>query len=231
MLKNVSHIDGKTERLLLIDTCGEGAGVAVSAAEEVLASAALPRSGGSAEIVSAVAGVLREAQFALAELDGIGVVSGPGSFTGVRVGMAAAKGLAEAAAVRMIAVSRLAVLAEAAGVRDGWVVFDAGRGEFYAMGVADGVAGAEQLMRAEVLREAATNAEVTVAEERVEETLRAAGVGVRLRRLQVVDALRPVLRVLRSGSAEMSLGDANYVRRESDIYAAKGAASAGKTVA
>ena len=41
--------------------------------------------------------LLKEKGWALADLDGIGVVAGPGSFTGVRVGLAAAKGLCEAA--------------------------------------------------------------------------------------------------------------------------------------
>ncbi|QMV19982.1 tRNA (adenosine(37)-N6)-threonylcarbamoyltransferase complex dimerization subunit type 1 TsaB [Granulicella sp. 5B5] len=209
------------ERLLLIDTCGEGSGVAVSVGEQVVASETLPRNGGSAEIVGAVGRVLASVGCGLAELDAIGVVSGPGSFTGVRVGMAAAKGLAEAAEVRMIAVSRLEVLAEAARLSDGWVALDAGRGEFYAMDVRDGVVGRERLVGLDALRAEAGALEIAAAEERVVVGLREAAMKVRLHPLCVEDALRPLLKVLRSGAAEMSLGDANYVRRESDIYAAK----------
>ncbi len=67
----------------------------------------------------------------LAELDAVGVVGGPGSFTGVRSGMAVAKGFCEAAALRLAVVSRLEVLADAAALKDGLAVLDAGRGELY----------------------------------------------------------------------------------------------------
>jgi tRNA threonylcarbamoyladenosine biosynthesis protein TsaB len=51
------------------------------------------------------------------ELAAVVVVHGPGSFTGVRVGLSAAKGLSEAGGVPLVAVSRLALLAALSG---GW---------------------------------------------------------------------------------------------------------------
>jgi tRNA threonylcarbamoyladenosine biosynthesis protein TsaB len=64
----------------------------------------------------------------------VGGVHGPGSFTGVRVGLSAAKGLCEALGVPLVAVSRLAVLARRAEAPTGahvHALLDAGRGEFY----------------------------------------------------------------------------------------------------
>jgi tRNA threonylcarbamoyladenosine biosynthesis protein TsaB len=60
------------------------------------------------------------------------VVNGPGSFTGVRIGLSTTKGLAHAAGVPVIAVSRLAVLAALAAGDDSIALLDAGRNEFYA---------------------------------------------------------------------------------------------------
>ncbi len=60
---------------------------------------------------------------------GIVVVRGPGSFTGMRVGLSTAKALAEACAVPLLGVSRLAVLADAVG--GGPVMLHAGRGRIY----------------------------------------------------------------------------------------------------
>ena len=211
------------ERILLIDTCGEGTGVAVGVGAEIVAEEALTQGGGaggvSAEIVGAVERVLQQAGLRLAELDGVGVVSGPGSFTGVRVGLAAAKGLCEAAGVRMIAVSRLVVLGEAVGLGDGLVALDAGRGELYLYERRGGEAAREWLGEDAVARAAvAARRAVYVAEARVAEKI----AGAVRRPLRVSDALRPMLRVLRESSEDKVLAEANYVRRESDIYARAG---------
>jgi tRNA threonylcarbamoyladenosine biosynthesis protein TsaB len=218
ILSSVIDVKEKTERMLILDTCGEGAGVALSSGETVLARESLPRGGGSAEIVSAVQRVLERASLALTGLDAIAVVSGPGSFTGVRVGMAAAKGFAEATGARMIVVSRLAVLRKAAGVTDGVVVLDAGRGECYALEPS----GSEWLGSMEgLLANASDNgSELVAAEEKLAAKLRemAPDVRLRLHPLQVEDALLPLLRLYRESNETMVLQDANYLRRESDIY-------------
>jgi tRNA threonylcarbamoyladenosine biosynthesis protein TsaB len=179
-------------RLLLIDTCGETAGVAVCAGREVVASEDLPRSGASAEIVAAVRRLLEGVGWRLAELDAVGVVSGPGSFTGMRTGLAAAKGLCEAAGLRLVGVSRLEVLADAAGARDGVVALDAGRGEMYVRDVASGrerLCGDAEVIGAAVVRP-----------------------------LRVVDALGVVLRRLDEAGVDAGDVDAYYVRAEADIY-------------
>jgi tRNA threonylcarbamoyladenosine biosynthesis protein TsaB len=216
MLKSVNDTSNSAERMLLIDTCGEGAGVAVSVGETLVAVENLPASGGSAEIVEAVRRVLLRAGLSLAELSAIGVVSGPGSFTGVRVSMAAAKGFSEAAGVKMVTVSRLQVLREAAGPDTVLVALDAGRGEYY---IADAL-GREWLGTTEDIQDAANDREVVVAEDRLASRLTDASVRVRTRALSVEDALPPLLRRIREQNETMTLSDANYGRHESDIYKA-----------
>lgn len=123
-------------RFLLIDTCGSEGSVALADTERepaVVASERLPGRSSSERLVPAVRRAMESSAWRLKDLTAIVVVSGPGSFTGVRVGVSAAKGLSEAGDVPVIAVSRLALLAGLAGEGDGRVcaVLDAGRGEFY----------------------------------------------------------------------------------------------------
>src|SRR5215469_8737238 len=123
-------------RLLLIDTCGSEGSVAIADTERepaVVASERLPGRSSSERLVPVVRRLMDAGGWKLKGLTAIVVVSGPGSFTGVRVGMSAAKGLSEAGGVPVIAVSRLALLAGLAGESQSRVsaVLDAGRGEFY----------------------------------------------------------------------------------------------------
>lgn len=176
-------------KLLLIDTCGETAGIALFAGQNRVALEEFAPGQASAEIVSAIQRLLRQAEWKLAELEAVGVVSGPGSFTGVRTGMSVAKGVCEAAALKLVAVSRLAVLADVAALQTGLVALDAGRGELYVRDVATG-------------REWLANAESSAV----------------MLPLRVVDALPSVLRGLEQGGSDTALVEANYVRGEKDIY-------------
>jgi len=206
-------------KILLIDTCGEGAGVALCRGGEVLASEELPERGASAEIVAAMRRLLELQGWKVAELDGVGVVNGPGSFTGVRAGVAAAKGLCEAAGLRLAAVSRLSVLCDVAEMRDGFVVLRAGRGELY---VCDAASGREWMSSVEEFVAQAGGASVVVSEKSVAEMLQ--DLRPRVHGLRVSDALGLVLQVLREGGTDVALLDANYVRSEGEIYKKAGAA-------
>jgi tRNA threonylcarbamoyl adenosine modification protein YeaZ len=89
------------------------------------------------DLLTAIEGLLGRAGIAASGLRGIGVAVGPGSFTGVRVGMATAKGLGFALDIPVEGLSTLEALARAAatyGARAAHVcpVLDAGRGEIYA---------------------------------------------------------------------------------------------------
>jgi tRNA threonylcarbamoyladenosine biosynthesis protein TsaB len=123
-------------RVLLIHTSGAEGSVALAdteLAEAIVGQEMLPGRSSSERLVPAVRGLLEARGWRLGELAAIVVVHGPGSFTGVRVGLSAAKGLSEAGGVPLVAVSRLALLSAWAGVGDATVyaVLDAGRGEFY----------------------------------------------------------------------------------------------------
>jgi len=106
--------------LLAIDTCGPSGSVALgrlgAGSVEILGQIELAGRSYSATLVSAVGELLARAGAKLAELHAIVAVNGPGSFTGVRVGLSAVKGLAEVHRTPVVAVSRLEVLAAAAGI-------------------------------------------------------------------------------------------------------------------
>jgi tRNA threonylcarbamoyladenosine biosynthesis protein TsaB len=206
--------------VLLIDTCGEAAAVALCRGAEVLRVEAFAERAASAGIIAAVRGLLQAEGWTLAEMDGIGVVNGPGSFTGLRAGLAAAKGLCEAVSLRLAAVSRLAVLAEAASLGDGFAALSAGREELY---VRDIAAGREWMCGVGEFRVVAEGAPVVVAEARVAELL--AEKKPRLYPLHVGDALTPVRRSLQQDGCDVATVDANYVRGESEIYRKQAAAA------
>lgn len=73
--------------------------------------------------------MMQRANVAAADLDGIAVAVGPGSYTGLRVGMALAKGLALANQTPLLGISTLDIVAAAFGPFPGhlWVVAEAGR--------------------------------------------------------------------------------------------------------
>ena len=213
MLGRVSVQSDKTKRLLLIDTCGETAGVALSSGEQLLISEDLPRGTASAESISVVRRLLAQSGWTLQDLHAVGVVRGPGSFTGIRAGLAAAKGLCIAADLPLVAVSRLEVLADAASLQQGFAVLDAGRGEFYVREIGTG---REWLSSTAGLQAACDRQQVIVAEEHVAERL--VSCETILRPLHVGDALSTVLRRLNEGNNDVAFTDANYVREPDDIY-------------
>jgi len=77
--------------------------------------------------------VMQEAGWKKSELDGFAVVRGPGSFTGVRIALGTAHGLALASSRPCVGVNTLEALAEASGPcpRERVVLLGAGRGELY----------------------------------------------------------------------------------------------------
>jgi tRNA threonylcarbamoyladenosine biosynthesis protein TsaB len=149
----------------------------------------------------------------LADLAAIVVVNGPGSFTGMRTGLATAKGLCEASSLPLVTVSRLAVLAAGAAGLNTMAALDAGRGELYLREGAH-----EFLGCADDLESILQGRAVVVAEGRLYERL-VVELGtdrVMLRPLHAADALQVVL--LHPAQPSSVLAEANYVRLERDIY-------------
>ena len=137
------------DKLLLgVDTCGPVGSVALGrlagGTVEILEQVELEGRTCSSTLVAAVRDLLASAGGKLSLLHTIVVVHGPGSFTGVRIGLSAVKGLAEPGQIPVVAVSRLEVLAWKAGCVA--AALDAYRHEvFLRVGERELLAGAEEL--------------------------------------------------------------------------------------
>jgi tRNA threonylcarbamoyladenosine biosynthesis protein TsaB len=106
--------------ILAIDTSWKHGSLALARGDarsfELLEIAALTGGAFSAELVPQIASLLARRNLRKDELDGFAAISGPGSFTGLRVGLAAIKGLAEVLKKPIAVVSVLEALAIASGV-------------------------------------------------------------------------------------------------------------------
>ena len=124
--------------VLAIDTCLFACSVAVVDGERVLARRVEPMSRGHQErLAPLVQEAMVEAGLGFDKLERIGVTVGPGSFTGLRVGLAFAKGLASALSIPAVGVGALEALAEPE--RGNVVaVLDAKRGQVYLQAFSDG---------------------------------------------------------------------------------------------
>ncbi len=119
-------------RLLALDTTGEFGGIALVDERGVAEEVMLHSPEGFAHILfDQIGQLLVRHGLSLSNIDAFASASGPGSFTGVRVGLAAAKGLAEAAGRRVVAVSNLQALAWFGTRAQRATVMDARRGQVY----------------------------------------------------------------------------------------------------
>jgi len=121
--------------ILALDTALQRCSVAILRDGAVLSDRAEDMARGHAERLAPMAGeALAEAGVNIADLDRIGVVVGPGGFTGVRVALAFARGLAIGADIGVVGVTSLATLAGNVTAASGLIapVIDARRGEIYA---------------------------------------------------------------------------------------------------
>src|SRR5436853_2111066 len=104
--------------VLGVDTAGRNGGVVLARVEgeafAVVGERALVGGSYSAELMPAIASLLAERKLALGDVDAYAVASGPGSFTGLRVGLATVKGLADVLRKPIATVTVLEALATSA---------------------------------------------------------------------------------------------------------------------
>jgi len=154
--------------ILAIETSGKAGSVALARGERLIAACSLdPDRRAMATLAPALKALLADAGVRPQTLGLVAVTTGPGSFTGLRLGVATAKALAYAAGCGVVGVNTLAAIAEEAlretphkkRPRRVWPVIDAQRGEFFAAcvkaeedAVARGVVEVD-VLSAEALRE------------------------------------------------------------------------------
>jgi tRNA threonylcarbamoyladenosine biosynthesis protein TsaB len=213
--------------LLGIDTCGPSGSVALArlagSSAEAIAEIELAGRTYSATLVSAIEGLLEGQGISLRDTGCIVVVHGPGSFTGVRVGLAAAKGLAEGAGIPIAPVSRLEVLAAKADVCS--AALDAHRHEVF-LRVADpgGQENARELLAGgEELARLNPPSRIAVCDGAAEALLQQAWPAVRLVQVPppaAADAIKLAARAVAAGNfADVALLDGHYLRRsDAEIF-------------
>lgn len=218
--------------VLGVDTSWKHGSIALMRDEQVLGSAPLEGGTFSAQLVPQIARLLSENNLKKADLDGFSVIAGPGSFTGLRVGLAAVKGLAEVLHKPIAATTVLEAMALGCG-KEGRVAaaLDAGRGEIFLadlevrrQGTALQAAAlqARVVSRAEALN-AVPGGHVVCCEQPIAELLRGGGA-------EVIEGPRPdSVAVARIGMEKIRRGmvvtpeqlDADYIRRsDAEIFSA-----------
>lgn len=222
--------------LLVTDTSGKHGSVALALARageganpnEVAVIEEVPLAGGtfSAQLVPQIAALLSKHRFTKADIDAFVVVSGPGSFTGLRVGLAAIKALAEILRKPIVPVSLLEAVALVSGAQGKVLAaLDAGRGEVYAgefeiAGEATALL-PEQLLPKDELLTAAVNSVVATSDEALAASARNAGIKVAAIATPGAETISRLgwlkLQAGRTVSPEQL--EANYIRRlDAEIF-------------
>ena len=217
--------------ILGVDTSGKDGSIALVQFEQGNARTleVVPLEGGtfSAQLVPQISDALNRHRLSKLDIDGFAVVSGPGSFTGLRVGLAAIKALAEVLQKPIAAVLLLEAVVRASGLQGDVVAsLDASRGEVYTaefqVSGSKAVINTQQLLTIAEFISANRNAQVVTADAKIADSLREKG-------LRVAEIHRPRAdTIARVGFEKIQAGeviasealDANYIRR-SDAEAKK----------
>ncbi len=119
--------------LLAIDTTSVHGGVSLAHDGEILETRPIDAPDGFGTVIyQEIRSLLERQRLHLRDIDCYAAAAGPGSFTGIRIGLAVVKSLAEAHGKRVVPVSNLAALAWAGSGRYRAPILDARRGEVYA---------------------------------------------------------------------------------------------------
>jgi tRNA threonylcarbamoyladenosine biosynthesis protein TsaB len=217
--------------LLAVDTSGKHGSIALARcgpddACEVIELAALSGGTFSAELVPQIAALLDKHGFSKTDIGAFAVVSGPGSFTGLRIGLAVIKALAEVLAKPIAAVSLLDALASAVQAPGSvMAALDAGRNEVF-LGEYEVGSEGTQLIRERLLArgewlESAVDAVIVTPDNNLAEAARAKG-------LRVVEMARPRSdliaklgwkKIVRGETVSAEALEANYTgRSEAELF-------------
>ncbi|MGA8311602.1 MAG: tRNA (adenosine(37)-N6)-threonylcarbamoyltransferase complex dimerization subunit type 1 TsaB [Terriglobales bacterium] len=221
--------------LLAVDTSGKHGSIALARCcpgdgWDVIE--VVPLEGGtfSAQLVPQIATLLGKHRLGKLDIGGLAVVSGPGSFTGLRIGLAVIKALGDVLAKPIAAVSLLQAMA-ASGQSRGRViaVLDAGRGEVYAGEYEVDTSGAhvvsERLLGWAELMESGAGSVIVAADPGLADAARNAGLRVAGLRVEEIKLPRSDV-IARLGWQKIQAGEivspegleANYLRRSSEIF-------------
>jgi tRNA threonylcarbamoyladenosine biosynthesis protein TsaB len=217
--------------LLAVDTSGKQGSIAIAQcgpgdACEVIEVAELSGGTFSAELVPQIAALLTKHRFSKGDIGAFAVVSGPGSFTGLRIGLAVIKGLAEVLERPIAAVSLLQALASAANL-DGHVVavLDGGRNEVflgeYEVGGAEMRLIRERLLSRETWLESTEDAVIVTSDSSLAEAARAKGLHVEEAARPRSDAIAQLgwRKALSGETITPEALEANYIgRSEADLF-------------
>ena len=216
--------------LLAADTSGKQGSIALAQCEgdQCAILEVVPLAGGtfSAQLVPQIAGLLEKNGFSKHDLGGFAAVSGPGSFTGLRVGLAAIKALAEVLEKPIAAVSLLEAIALSAHC-DGEMLaaLEAGRNEVYVGDyiITNSVAQVrrERLSTREELFQAAANALLITPDSTIEKEAVTRCFRVQQVRYPQSDVIAQIgWQKIQSGHTVSPLDlEANYIRRsDAEIF-------------
>jgi tRNA threonylcarbamoyladenosine biosynthesis protein TsaB len=211
--------------ILAIDTSHKQGSVCLARGDtksfELIGTAEVDGGMFSAQLVPVIARLLAKHDLKKTDLQGVAAAVGPGSFTGLRIGLAAVKGFAEVLQVPIVAVSTLEAVAASVDVSGEVIaVLDAGRKEFYIGQYSGSVRKREMLLTREELVNLLSNVEVPLIspDEAVREIAAA-----RLHPIPYPGAAM----IARIGVKKLAAGecvplealDANYVRRDENLFA------------
>lgn len=153
----------KELKILAVDTATEACSAALLVGDKLFSRWEEAPRDHTRKILPMVQAVLEDAGISLSDLDAIAFGRGPGSFTGVRIGISVAQGLAFGAGVPLIGISTLAAMAQGAYRLDGaqqvLTAIDARMNEVY-FGRYELIDGRMQLVGDEVVSEPAALVDV-----------------------------------------------------------------------
>jgi tRNA threonylcarbamoyladenosine biosynthesis protein TsaB len=219
--------------LVSLDTSGKLGGISLASGDagsfRLIESSAIAGGTFSAQLVPTLAALLEKHGYRAADLEGFVAISGPGSFTGLRVGLSAIKALAEVLKKPIATVSLLQALATLS-YQQGRIAaaLDAGRNEIY-FGLYDFTAGKAAMLEEQLLsqpelmsRMRAGNALRLITSDHAIAELALAGGA------QVQEVARPgsevaarigLQKLLAGDTVSVEALDANYIRRsDAEIF-------------